>query len=267
MPGTQDFAGKNAVITGGAGGIGAATAAVLARRGARVLLVGRDEVTLGKVAARIAGEADAAGRVHAFAADVTDERQVKAYVEYARDELGGIDAFFNNAGIEGVVAHITEYPTDVFDEVIAVNVRGVFLGLKHVLPGMMARGRGSVVNTASLAAATGLAGSAAYGAAKHAVIGLTKMAVADLKDSGVRVNAVLPGMIDTHMLRTLVTKLVGEEQAGLEAVATSVPLGRIGTPAEVGELVAFLLSDAAGYITGGEYAVDGGALSTMYNGG
>jgi len=105
--------------------------------------------------------------------------------------------------------HITEYPTDVFDEVIAVNVRGVFLGLKHVLP----------------------------------------------------------GMIDTHMLRTLVTGLDGEEQAGLEAVATSVPLGRIGTPAEVGELVAFLLSDAAGYITGGEYAVDGGALSAMYNGG
>ena len=146
-------------------------------------------------------------------------------------------------------------------------MRGVFLGLKHVLPGMIARGRGSVVNTASIAAATGLSGSAAYGAAKHAVVGLTKMAVADLKDSGVRVNAVLPGMIDTRMLRALVTELVGDEEAGLAAVSTSVPLGRVGSPFEVAEVVAFLLSDAAAYVTGGEYNVEGGALSTLYNGG
>ena len=109
MSGTQDFTGKNAVVTGGAGGIGGATAIVLAKRGARVLLVDRDEGALAKAADRIAREADAPGRVHTFAADVTDEAQVKAFVEYARDELGGIDAFFNNAGIEGVVAHITEY--------------------------------------------------------------------------------------------------------------------------------------------------------------
>lgn len=267
MSGIQDFSGKNAVITGGAGGIGSATAIVLAKRGARVLLIDRDANALAKAADRVTREADAALRVHTFEADVTDEAQVKAYVEYARDELGGIDAFFNNAGIEGVVAHITEYPTDVFDQVMAVNVRGVFLGLKHVLPCMIARGRGSVVNTASIAAATGLAGSAAYGAAKHAVIGLTKMAVADLKDSGIRVNAVLPGMIDTRMLRALVTELVGEEAAGLTAVAGSVPLGRIGSPFEVAEVVAFLLSDAASYVTGGEYNVEGGALSTLYNGG
>jgi len=267
MSGTQDFTGKNAVITGGAGGIGGATAIVLARRGARVLLVDREEGALAKAADRVAREADAAGRVHTFVADVTEEAQVKAYAEYARDELGGIDAFFNNAGIEGVVAHITEYPTEMFDRVIAVNVRGVFLGLKHVLPGMIARGRGSVVNTASIAAATGLSGSAAYGAAKHAVVGLTKMAVADLKDSGVRVNAVLPGMIDTRMLRALVTELVGDEESGLAAVSTSVPLGRVGSPFEVAEVVAFLLSDAAAYVTGGEYNVEGGALSTLYDGG
>lgn len=267
MPDSLGFTGKNAIITGGAGGIGTATAIVLARRGARVLLVDRDEPALAKAAERVALEADAGGRVHTFAADVTQEQQVRAYVEYARDELGGIDAFFNNAGIEGVIAHITEYPTDVFDQVMAVNVRGVFLGLKHVLPCMLARGRGSVVNTASIAAATGLAGSAAYGAAKHAVVGLTKMAVADLKDSGIRVNAVLPGMIDTRMLRALVTELVGDEEAGLAAVATSAPLGRVGSPFEVAEVVAFLLSDAASYVTGGEYNVEGGALSTLYNGG
>lgn len=267
MSETQDFTGKVAVITGGAGGIGSATAIVLARRGARVLLVDLDPSALERAAARITGEADAGGRIHTFAADVTDEAQVRAYVEYARDELGGIDAFYNNAGIEGVVAHITEYPTDMFDKVLAVNVRGVFLGLKHVLPGMIARGRGSVVNTASIAAATGLAGSAAYGAAKHAVIGLTKMAVADLKDSGVRVNAVLPGMIDTRMLRALVEQLVGDVDAGLAVVSTSAPLGRVGSPFEVAEVVAFLLSDAASYVTGAEYTVEGGALSTLNNGG
>ena len=208
-----------------------------------MLLVDRDRGALERAATRVATEADAAGRVGVFVADVTDEAQVRAYVEHAREELGGIDAFYNNAGIEGAVAHITEYPTEVFDQVIAVNVRGVFLGLKHVLPGMIARGRGAVVNTASIAAATGLAGSAAYGAAKHAVVGLTKMAVADLKDSGVRVNAVLPGMIDTRMLRALVEQLVGDVDEGLAAVAGAAPLGRVGTPFEVAEVVAFLLSD------------------------
>lgn len=267
MSETQDFTGKVAVITGGAGGIGAATAIVLAKRGARVLLVDLPSSPLTRVAERVASEAGAAGRIHTFPADVTDEAQVKAYVEHARDELGGIDAFYNNAGIEGAVAHITEYPTDVFDRVLAVNVRGVFLGLKHVLPGMIARGRGSVVNTASIAAATGLAGSAAYGAAKHAVIGLTKMAVADLKDSGVRVNAVLPGMIDTRMLRALVTELFGEEEAGMKGIGASVPVGRVGSPFEVAEVVAFLLSDAASYVTGAGYHVEGGVLSTLYNGG
>jgi NAD(P)-dependent dehydrogenase (short-subunit alcohol dehydrogenase family) len=267
MSGTQDFIDHGVVITGGAGGIGGATGIVLAKRGARVLLVDRDEIALERAAMRVSTEADAAGRIFTFAADVTDEAQVKAYVDYAREELGGIDAFFNNAGIEGAVAHITEYPTEAFDQVIAVNVRGVFLGLKHVLPGMIARGRGSVVNTSSIAGQTGLAGSAAYGAAKHAVIGLTKMAVADLKDSGVRVNAVLPGMIDTRMLRALVELLVGDVDTGLAVVSSSAPLGRVGSPFEVAEVVAFLLSDAASYVTGAEYSVDGGALSTMNNGG
>jgi len=262
-----DFTGRTAVITGGAGGIGGATAIVLGKRGARVLLVDRDAGALETAARRIGEAIGDPGRVHVFAADVTDEEQVKAYVSYAERELGGINAFYNNAGIEGAVATITEYPTEVFDQVMAVNVRGVFLGLKHVLPGMIARGSGSIVNTGSIAAAVGLSGSAAYGAAKHAVIGLTKMAVADLKDSGVRVNAVLPGMIDTRMLRALATEIFGDEEVGMQGLGASVPIGRVGSPFEVAEVVAFLLSDAASYVTGAGYNVEGGTLATLYNGG
>ncbi|MFI6309846.1 SDR family NAD(P)-dependent oxidoreductase [Nocardia fusca] len=255
------FEGKGAIVTGGAGGIGKATAQLLASEGARVLLVDRDRDALAKAAAEVSGE------VHAFDADVTDDRSVRDYVERALALFGTVDILFNNAGIEGPVADVTEYPVADFDKVIAVNVRGVFLGLHHALPVMVRQGSGAIVNTGSVASARGLPGSIAYNAAKHAVLGMTRAAAAELGGTGVRVNAVLPGMIDTRMLRTLVTTMAdGDTDAGLTAAAAAAPMNRTGSPLEVAAVVAFLASQDASFVNGAGYPVDGGALAVMPNG-
>ena len=256
------FEGKSAIITGGAGGIGSATAALLASEGARVLLVDRDQDALDKAAITVAGD------VHTFRADVTDPDSVRGYVEHAVDLFGKIDILFSNAGIEGPVAYVSDYSVEDFDKVIAVNIRGVFLGLHEVLPVMIKQGFGSIINTGSVASSRGLPGSIAYNAAKHAVLGMTRAATAELGGSGVRVNAVLPGMIDTRMLRALVTTMAdGDTAAGLTAAAASSPMSRTGSPAEVAEVVAFLASDAASFVNGAAYPVDGGALAVLPNGG
>lgn len=215
----------------------------------------------------VACEVGAAGgeaRVHV--ADVSRSEDVQGYVAAALESFGSIDVLFNNAGIEGAVAPIAEYPEDVFDEVIAVNLRGVFLGLRHVLPVMLRQGSGSIVNTGSLASERGLPLTAAYNASKHAVVGLTKTAAAEVGAAGVRVNAVLPGMIDTRMLRSLVdTMSGGDMEAGMQFVAGVAPQGRTGTVEEVAAIVAFLASDAASFVNGVAWPVDGGALATMAN--
>ncbi|GAA1105360.1 SDR family NAD(P)-dependent oxidoreductase [Pseudonocardia alni] len=260
----MDFTDRTAVITGGAGGIGRATATLLASRGAEVLLVDRDEAGLTDAAEAIAA---AGGTAHTTTADVSDEQSVRDYVDRARELFDGrIDVLFNNAGIEGPVADLVDYPTADFDAVIAVNLRGVFLGLKHVLPVMIAQGSGSVVNTGSVASVRGLAGAISYNAAKSAVLGMTRAAAAELGSVGVRVNAVLPGMIDTRMLRNLVTLIAGDVEAGLATVAQTAPLGRNGRPTDVAETVAFLASDASSYVTGAAFPVDGGGLAVMTNG-
>ncbi|MER6936153.1 SDR family NAD(P)-dependent oxidoreductase [Nocardioides sp. NPDC127514] len=255
---------KRAIITGGAAGIGRATATLMASRGAAVLLVDRDEAGLKETAEAIAS---AGGTVHTTNADVSDEQAVQEYVGYAKELFDGrIDVLFNNAGIEGPVADLVDYPVEDFDKVIAVNLRGVFLGLKHVLPVMIAQGSGSVINTGSVASARGLAGAISYNAAKAAVLGMTRAATAELGSAGVRVNAVLPGMIETRMLRNLVTLIAGDVETGLEVVAQSAPLGRNGRPEDVAEMVAFLASDASSYVTGAGFPVDGGGLAVMANG-
>ena len=255
-----DFTGKVALITGGANGIGRATALGFAKGGAKVVLVDRD---------RAGGEATAGvirqqgGEARFVTADVTKSAEVRDYVKAALDAHGSIDCFFNNAGIEGKWAHTAEYDEDMFDAVIGVNVKGVFLGLRHVLPVMLKQQRGAIVNTASVAGMVASPGMPAYVASKHAVIGLTKTAAGEVARSGVRVNAVCPGPIDTRMIHSLENMLNPADPGSVgDRYQSNIPLGRYGTPEEVANLVLFLCSDLAGNITGAQYVVDGGRTAT-----
>ena len=196
----MDFTGKVALITGGGGGIGRATALGFALRGAKVMVVDAD-ATSGQASADII--AQRGGTVGFVQADVTQSASVQDYVRKTMDAYGRIDCFFNNAGIEGAVCPTQEYDEAVFDRVIAVNLKGVFLGMRHVLPVMIAQGSGAVVNTASVAGLFGGPGMPAYVASKHGVLGLTKVASTDVAGLGVRVNAVCPGPVETRMMRSL----------------------------------------------------------------
>ena len=249
----MDFSGKVAVVTGGANGIGRAVAQGFAQRGARVVVVDRDVD---------AGEALAAeiGRAALFhQADVTRSAEVQAFVRAALDTFGRIDCFYNNAGIKGKVAPTAEYDEAVFDAVMGVNVKGVFLGLRHVLPVMLRQGSGAVVNTASIAGLVGTTGMPAYVASKHAVIGLTKVAAGEVGPLGVRVNAICPGPIATRMVQDIARQVSPNNPESVEErYAAGLPLRRYGTPEEVANLVMFLCSDLASNITGAQYVVDGG---------
>lgn len=256
----MDFTGKVALITGGGNGIGRATALGFAARGAKVVVVDRDQA---------AGEATAGilrqqgGDALFVPADVTKSEDVGNYVKLALDKYGAIDCFHNNAGIEGTVAPTWEYEEELFDRVMAVNVRGVFLGLRHVLPVMIKQGRGSVVNTASVAGLVASPGMSAYVASKHAVIGLTKTAAGEVGRAGVRVNAVCPGPIDTRMIHALESILSPNDPASIgRGYQNNIPLGRYGSAEEIANLVIFLSSDLAGNITGAQYVADGGRTAT-----
>jgi len=256
----MDFSGQVAVITGAANGIGRATALAFAARGAKVVAVDRDAAGAEKIAQEIRGKG---GTALAVAADVTKSTEVARYVKAATDAYGQIDCFFNNAGIEGKVKPIAEYDEDVFDAVIGVNVKGVFLGLRHVLPVMIAQGRGAIVNTASVAGITGTPGMGAYVASKHAVIGLTKTVSGEVARQGIRVNAVCPGPVDTRMIHSLEEMINPGDPAAVSArYQSSIPLGRYSTADEIANTVLFLCSEYAGSITGAQYVVDGGRTAT-----
>lgn len=261
---SADFTGKSGIITGAAGGIGRATALRLAKAGANLTLVDKNDGELIK----LTRELEQYGvSISSLAADVTDPDSAAEYVEMALKHSGKIDFFFNNAGIEGPMRSVLDFDERDFTKVIDINLKGVFLGLRHVLPVMKNQGHGAVVNTGSLASERGLAGSIAYTAAKHGVLGLTRVAVADLVGTQVRVNSVLPGMVDTPLLRKIINDtFAGDMDKGVQGMGNVAPMKRLAQPEEIASAVVFLLSDDASFINGVALPVDGGTLAVVpYN--
>ncbi|MGD9933301.1 MAG: SDR family NAD(P)-dependent oxidoreductase [Dehalococcoidia bacterium] len=251
------FEGRVAVVTGAAGGIGREACLRFAAEGARVVAVDLAESDLDGIVTAVKS---LGGEAIAAPADVTQSSQVKGYVDAAVARFGRIDAFFNNAGIEGWVGPSTDYPEEIFDRVMAVNVKGVWLGMKYVVPVMRKVGGGAIVNTASVAGLSGTPTIIAYGASKHAVIGLSKSGALEFGHDNIRVNAICPSPIETRMMRSLERGINADDpEAVHKMMAANIPLGRYGEPGEVASLVAFLCSDDAKFISGGVYTIDGGS--------
>jgi len=252
--------GKSIIVTGGAGAIGYATASLLAREGAKVMLVDINSEALDKRGAELR---ERGVEVETLCGDCSQEEAVTRYVDHAVEKFGRIDGFFNNAGTEGKLAPTYEYDVAEFDRIIATNLRSMFLGLRFVLPVMVKQGKGAVVNTASIASERGLAGACAYNASKHGVVGLTRTAASEVGQLGVRVNCVMPGVIETPLLRGMLEQMFPTVQEGMETLGKVATLNRIAQPEEVATVVSFLLSNQASFVNGAAWSVDGGALATI----
>jgi NAD(P)-dependent dehydrogenase (short-subunit alcohol dehydrogenase family) len=257
----KDLVGKVAVVTGAAGGIGAATAKAFVAQGCKVVLVDVAADALAKVAA---GLGAANGQVVTCVADVSQESGVASYVAAALDAFGTIDVFFNNAGIEGKVAPIVDQDMADVDRVFSINIRGTYMGLKHVLKVMYEHKSGSVINTSSvggLVAGPGL-GVTPYVTSKFAITGMTRLAAQESAAYGVRVNSVHPSPVNTQMMRRLENGFApghgDEAQAG---ITTGIPMGRYAEASDIANAVVFLASDASSFITGDQLRVDGGELA------
>jgi len=249
---------KVAVITGGAGGIGQAAARLFLEEGASVLLVDRDEEAL-----RRAQDAIGNPRCIGHAADATQEDDARGYVERARREFGGVDVMLANAGIEGLVKPIPDYPTEMFERVMAVNVTGVWLSLKYAIPAMRERGGGAVVITSSTAAIRGTWGIAPYTASKHAVVGLMRTAALECAQWNIRVNTINPAPVETRMMRSLeashaAERGVADAEAMRARLTQGIPMRRYATPEEIARTMLYLSSDDSSYCTGGVHMIDGG---------
>ena len=252
----KSFQNKVALITGGSSGIGRATAVAFAREGVKVVVTSRRE-NEGKETVSLIKEAGGEGLF--IRTDVSKEADVKAMVEGTAKAYGHLDCAFNNAGIEGNIAPLTEQTVDDYESVLGINVRGVFLSMKYEIPQMLKNGGGAIVNMSSIGGLIGFPGFSLYIASKHAVIGLTKSAALEYAKSGIRINAVGPGAIETDMVDRFVSKVGGgKEEEIRQQFAAMHPIGRMGKPEEIASAVLYLCSDGASFVTGQTLALDGG---------
>lgn len=251
------FDGKTAVITGASSGIGRATAELLAAQGANVVI--------GDVAVEGAKETvdritEAGGKATFQETDVTDSDAADALVRLAVETYGSLDCAVNNAGTEGELLPVAEMSDDAWHRTIAINLTGVFFCMRAELQQMREQGRGSIVNLASILGLVGYASTPAYTASKHGVVGVTKVAALDNATAGIRVNAVCPGFIETPMVMERGVK-AGENEQTYEDLKAAHPVGRLGKPEEIAQLIAWLCSDASSFVTGQAVAADGGYTS------
>jgi NAD(P)-dependent dehydrogenase (short-subunit alcohol dehydrogenase family) len=249
--GNHRFTDKIVFVTGATSGIGRATALAFAREGAKVAIVDRDSDGIEEVARLIA---DAGSKAVAIAGDVSRSVDVRAALDRTVDAFGGLDIAFNNAGIEQTKVPIGDLEEDEFDRLVGVDLRGAFLCMKHQLPLMLARGSGRIVNTSSAAGLWAFKDQAAYTAARHGIVGLTKTAAMEYIDRGIRINAICPGIIDTAMI----DRLTGGSDNAEQAMIAQEPIGRLGRPEEIAAAVLFLCSDEASFVVGHAMVVDGG---------
>jgi NAD(P)-dependent dehydrogenase (short-subunit alcohol dehydrogenase family) len=249
--------GKSALITGGGGGIGRATALAFAREGARVAVADLMAEAARETVALVNATG---GQAISLSGDMSRDADVGAMIKAVVGAHGRLDCAFNNAGIAGwqvdaAGKKTADWSEEAFDRMIAVNLKGVWLCMRHELPQMQTQGGGAIVNTASIAGLTGLPSSSAYVAAKHGVIGLTKTAAIEYAEANIRVNAVCPGYIRTRMTESAM-------QLRGEAILAHTPLKRMGNPEEIAEIVVWLCSERASYVSGAAYNVDGGYMAT-----
>ena len=250
---------KVAFITGAASGIGRATAELFLEEGAFVVLADSDTDTL----AAAVSELDA-GKTATVVLDATSQVQVEEAVSFTLEKFGRLDIAILNAGVAGANMPLEDYPVELFDEVMAINMRGVWLGMRAVIPAMKAQGSGSIIMTSSIQGLSALAGTTAYTTSKHALVGMMKGAALELAGHGVRVNTVHPGYVETPMMDAIHHAVApGAPESFQQALSASVPMGRYARAEEIARLILFLGSDESSYSTGSSFVADGGILAAL----